>query len=112
MNTMGKRLIFARKSRGYTQKSLAEAIGVSRNIILNIENNRTVSQPIIIDTICEFLNINKKWLIDDNGEMEKDSEAEEMRILNDIYRISSMLSKEEQKFILNIIKAYIKDFHN
>lgn len=35
--TIGERLKIARKARGYTQDSLAEALGMSRGVITNIE---------------------------------------------------------------------------
>ncbi|WP_418710114.1 helix-turn-helix domain-containing protein, partial [Anaerotruncus massiliensis (ex Liu et al. 2021)] len=37
MDTLGARLNYARRKRGYTQNSLAEEIGVSRGVIYNLE---------------------------------------------------------------------------
>ena len=41
MDTLGERLNYARKNRGFTQDSLAESIGVSRGVIFNLEKNKT-----------------------------------------------------------------------
>ena len=48
MDTLGERLNFVRKKKGYTQDSLAEAIGVSRGVIFNLEKNKTEPQVIEI----------------------------------------------------------------
>lgn len=37
---MGERLRKARKAKGYTQESLAAAIGVSRGVVTNIEYDK------------------------------------------------------------------------
>ena len=36
MRSLGERLTYVRKQRGYTQDALAEAIGVSRGVIFNL----------------------------------------------------------------------------
>lgn len=51
MNTLGERLYYVRKSKGYTQDSLAESIGVSRGVIFNLEKNKTQPQLIVINAI-------------------------------------------------------------
>ena len=64
MNTLGERLNYARKQKGYTQDSLAQTIGVSRGVIFNLEKNKTEPQAIVINAVCQILNINKEWLTD------------------------------------------------
>ena len=44
MNSLGERLRYTRKRNGYTQDSLASAIGVSRGVIFNLEKNKTTPQ--------------------------------------------------------------------
>jgi len=70
MDTLGGRLKHARKNKGFTQDSLAETIGVSRGVIFNLEKNKTEPQTIVINAICQTLNINKDWLMNGSGEME------------------------------------------
>ena len=55
METLGGRLCYARRKNGYTQESLAEAIGVSRGVIYNLEKNKTQPQRIVVNAICEEL---------------------------------------------------------
>lgn len=52
--TIGERLKIARKARGYTQDSLAEALGMSRGVITNIEYGRAEPQTLVIKAICEY----------------------------------------------------------
>ena len=70
MNTLGERLNYARKQKGYTQDSLAQTIGVSRGVIFNLEKNKTEPQAIVINAVCQILKINKEWLTDGTGDME------------------------------------------
>lgn len=46
MNTLGERLNYARKQKGYTQDSLAQTIGVSRGVIFNMEKTRQNRRPL------------------------------------------------------------------
>ena len=75
MNTLGERLNYARKQKGYTQDSLAQTIGVSRGVIFNLEKNKTEPQAIVINAVCQILNINKEWLTDGTGDMESGNQA-------------------------------------
>ena len=70
MDTLGARLNYARRKRGYTQNSLAEEIGVSRGVIYNLEKDKTSPQPIVINAICQTLKISQNWLMTGDGEME------------------------------------------
>ena len=106
MNTLGERLRFARKKRGYTQDSLAEVIGVSRGVIYNLEKNKTEPQMIVINAICQTLNINRDWLLYERDEMEDRSElSKSARILAELYDVAKDLSEDEQLYLLDVVKA-------
>ena len=106
MNTLGERLKYVRKRKDYTQDSLAEAIGVSRGVIFNLEKNKTTPQVIVINAICQTLKINKNWLMDGAGEMENMAEASRSaKILEELKELVSGLSEDEQLYILDTIKA-------
>ena len=88
-NTLGERVYYVRKSKGYTQDSLAESIGVSRGIIFNLEKNKTQPQLIVINAICQTLNINKEWLVNGIGEMEDTHEASQStKKLTELYEVA------------------------
>jgi len=106
MNTLGERLKFARKSKGFTQSALADTIGVSRGVIFNLEKDKTEPQIIVINAICQTLNINKEWLVDEIGDMESTSSAyRSAKILAELYDVAKDLSEEEQLYLIDTIKA-------
>lgn len=106
MNTLGERLNYARKKNGYTQDSLADAIGVSRGVIFNLEKNKTEPQIIVLNAICQILKINKDWLLNGTGEMEDNPEAlHSAKILAELYDIAKELSEDEQLYLLDTVKA-------
>ncbi len=106
MENLGERLHFARKKKGYTQDSLAETIGVSRGVIFNLEKNKTTPQTIVVNAICQTLNISKDWLLTGEGEMEDTSHtAQSIRILAELYEVAKDLSEDEQLYLLDIVKA-------
>ena len=97
MDTLGERLKYARKKKGYTQDSLAEIIGVSRGVIFNLEKNKTEPQSIVI---------NKNWLVSGMGEIEDNSEtSKSAKILAELYDVAKELSEDEQLYLLDTVKA-------
>lgn len=109
--TLGERLKTARKFRGLTQDGLADKIGTSRGVITNIEHDKTVMpQPLIINALCDALEVNQEWLINGIGEMDNIEIIRSSKVLSEIYSISKELSEEEQLYILDVIKTYRKHF--
>lgn len=106
MNTLGERLNYARKKKGYTQDSLAESIGVSRGVIFNLEKNKTEPQMIVINAICNTLKINREWLLQGSGEVDNTNEvSQSAKILAELYEIAKDLSEDEQLYLLDATKA-------
>lgn len=105
--SIGERFKYARKKRGISQDELAKSIGVSRGVITNIEYNKVVEpQPIIIETVCQTLKINKEWLTNGSGEMDDMSEvSKSAKILAELYDVAKGLSEEEQLYLLDTTKA-------
>lgn len=110
---IGARLKQARSSKGYTQNSLADAIGVSRGVITNIEHEKSEPQMLVIRGICYELGINSSWLLQGEGPMESEKDAERSaQLLAEIYHLSTLLSKEEQDYVLDMIKTFQKHKEN
>ena len=106
MNTLGERLNYARKKNGYTKDSLAEAIGVSRGVIFNLEKGKTEPQTIVINAICQTLKVNKSWLMNGTGEMESTGDtSRSVKILAELYEVAKGLSEDEQLYLLDMVKA-------
>lgn len=66
---INSRIKEVRKYLDLTQDEFGERIGVSRNVIVNIELNRVEAKPLLINQICSEYGINKQWLCDGEGEM-------------------------------------------
>ncbi len=106
MNTLGDRLYYARKIRGYTQISLADAIGVSRGVIFNLEKNKTEPQVIVANAVCQVLQIRQEWLLFDEGEMDDLSEdTQKARLLTELHDELQELSKAELLYLRDTVKA-------
>lgn len=105
--TLGERLKTARKSKGFTQDGLAEKIGTSRGVITNIEHDKTeMPQHLIINALCNTLEISQEWLLYGTGEMSNSESLKSYNVLSEIYSISKDLSIEEQRYILDVIQTY------
>lgn len=99
-------MTYARRNSGYTQNSPAESIGVSRGVIFNLEKNKTVPQTIVINAICQTLNINSDWLMDGIGEMrQQEDPARSDKPLRELYEFVRGLSGDEQFYLLDIARA-------
>ena len=98
--SIGQRLKEARKSRKISQDILAEKIGASRGVITNIEHDKIAKpQPMVINAICNVLEINKEWLLDGLGPMNVPADKnQDTQILSEIYEQAQKLSEEEQLF--------------
>lgn len=91
---MGEQIKLLRKHYKMTQTEFGQKIGVSRDVINNIENKGIVpSEPIIKLIISEF-GVNREWLETGSGKMLKDfSRDEEIA-----YFVGSVLSDESESF--------------
>lgn len=91
---MGEQIKLLRKHYKMTQTEFGQKIGVSRDVINNIENKGIVpSEPIIKLIISEF-GVNREWLETGSGKMLKDfSRDEEIA-----YFVGLVLSDESDSF--------------
>ena len=106
MNTLGERLNYARKQKGYTQDSLAQTIGVSRGVIFNLEKNKTAPQANVSNAVCQILKINKEWLTDGTGDMESGNQAlQSAKLQDEHYESAKELSEDDQLILLDTVKA-------
>jgi len=105
---IGSRLKDARKLRGISQDSLAEQLGFSRGVITNIERNKTVPTQLVLNGICQLLNINQEWLATGNGKIEDAQVSKSVKILSEINETAKELSVDEQLYILDLINTFKK----
>lgn len=58
-----------RKTNKLSQKAFGELLGVSRDVVTNIEYGRVEPKKLLINHICQVFNVNKEWLINGTGDM-------------------------------------------
>lgn len=68
---VNERLLHIRKSLKMTQSAFGESVGVSRDVINNLERavNPTDPKSQFIDLVCRVHNVNRVWLETGEGEM-------------------------------------------
>ena len=63
MTTIGKRISYIRKERGYTQEKLAELANISIQFLSDIENNKKSMTVKTLRQIADSLNISTDYII-------------------------------------------------
>ena len=67
--TQGERIKDVRKNLGLTLEKFGEKIGVKKNAISAVENNRNSLSEQMAKSICREYNVNETWLRTGEGEM-------------------------------------------
>lgn len=66
LKEMGERIFNQRKSLKMTQEELAEKLGVSTQMISNLENGKKAIRPENLVKLCEVLNISADYVLTGN----------------------------------------------
>ena len=107
--SIGDRLKSIRKSKGFSQDSLADQLGCSRGVITNIERNLTTPSALVLKGISDVLNIREEWLLHGTGDTSPDDQlSEKAKVTSEIYTLAKDLSEEEQLYILDLINTFKK----
>ena len=91
---MKDRIKSVRKYSSMTQSEFGEKIGVSRDVIANIEYGRVEPSQVITKSICREFDVNEQWLRTGEGEMfrPKDRDAELA------YWVGTVMADEPESF--------------
>ena len=75
-----------RKSLNLSQTDFGKKLGVSRDVINNLDRSVVDPKPLILEHICSVYNVNPDWLMHGTGEMflERDSGDEIAEFLSSI----------------------------
>ena len=110
------RLKIIRKYFKLTQPEFGKTLGVSRDVINNIELDRVAPKELFINYLCLIYNINKDWFLTGDGDMFLINEEESLKasILADLHdedltvfeAVNNLLKleAEDQKTIFYLIK--------
>lgn len=97
------RIKSVREALKLSQREFGENLGVSRDVISNIEYDRVRPKELLLRHICQLYKVNQHWLETGDGEM-FDSNPEETEKLDEAISIFKTLRPEFQEYALDQIK--------
>lgn len=97
---MHDRIRLVRKAVDLSQKDFGEKLGVSRDVMANIENNRVSPGNTFLQLLCSVFNVREEWLRTGEGDM---FQAEKSFSLDEYVRAHNFSDIE-----LRILKAYLE----
>lgn len=98
---MNKRIEEIRKHHGLSRANFGERLGVSGDVINNLERGRVDVKDHIFKLICNEFNVNEDWFRTGEGEMlKKKTPKEELVDLTD-----KLLSEESTSFKNRLVSA-------
>lgn len=113
---MKERFKLIRKKEHLSQTEFGKILGVSRDVIGNIEYGRVEPKTLLINHLCDVFNVNKNWLLTGIGEMylipEEDKELSKI-MLNlskrnpELYILVSKIEKLDNDY-LDIINSLVE----
>jgi len=102
-----ERLKAVREALGLSQREFGEKLGVSRDVISNLEYNRVQPKELLLKHICQLYGVNEEWLQTGIGEMFLDNRIPNKK-LEEAITIFKDLEPDFQDYVLEQIKALIK----
>lgn len=70
LHKIGEKIKYARKRENKTQQEVAEAANISKSLLSKIENGQTASAIATLSRICDALNVQLSWVLDDKAEQD------------------------------------------
>ena len=119
---LNERVREARNALGLSQTEFGARIGVSIDVIKNIENNRTNPSNLLLNHMCEIHHVNREWLETGEGEMfapttEQAETARMIEAISDSPAMRSLLAtwaqlSDENKAVFERFAAdYVEDYN-
>ena len=96
---MKDRLRKLRKTLDLTQSEFAERIGTVQNTITGYESGRRNPSGPVISAICKEFNVNKDWLLNNEGEMFNPSSNDAINELTKKYDLSNTIRLFIEKLV-------------
>ncbi|MGP3783658.1 helix-turn-helix domain-containing protein [Paenibacillus sp. 1A_MP2] len=100
---MHDRIKAIREALKMSQREFGERLGVSRDVISNLEYNRVPIKELMIKHICERYGVDERWLASGEGDMFL-SEWQSNKKLDEAIAIFKELQPEFQDFALEQIR--------
>lgn len=100
---MPERIRAIRKALRLSQREFGERLGVSRDVISNLEYGRVQPKELLLRHICHICQVNQHWLETGEGEM-FDCNPDEANKIDEAINIFKSLRPEFQDYALEQIK--------
>ena len=100
---MSNRIKAIREALKLSQREFGEKLGVSRDVISNIEYGRVQPKELLLRHICQLYRVNHRWLEAGEGEMFEDN-PEKITKIDAALSIFESLRPEFQDYALEQIK--------
>lgn len=110
--TVNDRFRLLRKLLNVSQNNFVIPLGISRDVIKNIECGLTAPKEYVVKAICREYGVNREWLLHGTGEIFYSKENHVQVIpsfLKDYYSLSKEGQEEITKYITAIIAAKKKE---
>ena len=104
---MISRIKAIRESLSLSQREFGERLGVSRDVISNIEYGRVPPKELLLRHMCQQYNINEHWLQTGEGKMLNETPVENSKF-NTALDIFNSLRPEFQDYALEQIRNLAK----
>ncbi len=98
----GERVKYLRKELGLTLEKFGEPLGVKKNSVSQIENGHNSLTDQMAKAICREYHVNYAWLINGDGEIFSNDDAELKEKLDQIMEGESEFHKTLIKSIINL----------
>ena len=104
---LANRMKAVREALDLSQREFGEKLGVSRDVISNIEYGRVPPKKLLLQHMCQQYRINRHWLETGEGEM-FDEGFEGQDKFNEALSIFKSLKPEFQDYALEQIKKLVE----
>ena len=96
-----------RKTLGLSQAAFGEKLGVSRDVIGNIEYGRVKPKDVFLNHICAVFNVRGEWLRTGAGDV-FDADERLSRDVKEAVSLFSSLNPKLQKYALQQLKGLLE----
>lgn len=104
---MSNRIKAVREALELSQREFGEKLGVSRDVISNLEYGRVQPRELLLQHICQLYSVNRQWLETGQGAM-FEGDPEEAKRLDEALAIFKALLPEFQEYALEQIRGLEK----
>ena len=98
--SISNRVKEVRKLSKLSQAAFGEKLGVSRDVINDVENDRVTPKDLLIKHLCSVFNVNEEWLRDGSGEMYTETKSDFMSLIARRFKLDGV--------DVNIISMYFE----